>query len=112
MFHSSEQLIQYMKAIFFDDNGTADRILRSATALECKSLSRNIPNYDRDRWMGSAKMLCESGIYQKFKQNPAMAAALLDTGNQKLVEASYDKDWGPGIPLLDRNCIHEDHWNS
>ena len=112
MFHSSEQLIQYMKAIFFDDNGTADRILRSSTALECKSLSKNIPNYDRDRWMGSAKTLCESGIYQKFKQNPAMAAALLDTGNQKLVEASYDKDWGTGIPLSDRNCIHEDHWNS
>ena len=33
MFHSAKQYIQYMKAIYFDDNTTAELILNATTAL-------------------------------------------------------------------------------
>ena len=40
MYHSSEQLIQYMKVIYFNDEDTASAILKSDTPLDCKQLSK------------------------------------------------------------------------
>ena len=39
IFHSSEQMIQYMKSIYFDNETSARLILESDNALECKKLA-------------------------------------------------------------------------
>ena len=59
-----------------------------------------------------AEELCLPGIRAKFFQNPGLMAALLNTGNRKLVESSYDNLWGTGIPLSDPSALDETQWKS
>ena len=39
-------------------------------------------------------------------------AALLNTGNKKLVESSYNDLWGTGIPMSNPNALDEMKWKS
>ena len=102
-FHSSEQLIQFNKAKHFGDHVTMSQILYADTLLECKQLT--IANYDEDNWRQIAKNMCQDGIVEKFKQNLSIGETLLNTGNKKLVECSFDIFWGTGITLSNRNCL-------
>ena len=101
-FHSSEQLIQFNKAKDFGDHVTMSQILYADTPLECKQLSRDIANYDDNNWRQVAKNMCQDGIMEKFKQNPSIGETLLNTGNKRLVECSFDKFWGTGIKSIEQ----------
>ena len=109
-FHSSEQLIEFNKAKHFGDHVTMSQIMYADTPLECKQLSREIVNYDENNWRQVAKNMCQEGITEKFKQNPTVSDILLETGNKKLVESSFDKFWGTGISLSNRNCLDQKMW--
>ena len=99
IYHSSEQLIQHKKAQLFGDTITEAQILSTSTAMECKIEAKNIRNYDQQLWESSAKLFCYDGIKAKFTQNPWLANLLLSTNDEILVEATYDKVWGTGVPL-------------
>ena len=111
-YHSAEQMIQYVKACFFEDEVIAQHILQCDNALECKQIARNISGYKRDEWMKAAKVMCENGIYEKFKQNEPLANLLMSTENQLLAEASKDTDWGIGMSLHDERCLIKSTWYS
>ena len=38
--------------------------------------------------------------------------ALLSTEDKTLIEASFDSDWGTGIPLSNENCLLKDQWKT
>ena len=61
-FHSSEQWVQYQKALTFGDSFTANQILQFETPLECKILSYNINGVDKEKWMNMGYELCFDGI--------------------------------------------------
>ena len=86
------------------------QILYADTLLECKQLSRDIANYDDDNWKQVAKNMCQDGIMEKFKQNPSIGETLLNTGNKRLVECSFDKFWGTGVSLSKKNCLDKKLW--
>ena len=109
-FHCAEQLIQYMKAMYFEDSITADAVLNSSTALECKRLARNIKNFNRDEWLKVAADMCDVGILEKFQQNKDLAKYLIETGSKRIVEASRDRDWGCGVSLFDDRCLYDKTW--
>ena len=109
-FHSSEQLIQLKKAQHFKDEETAHRILMSKSSIECKSLAKNIKNYDHESWKAVAKKLCMDGITHKYMQNPLLQNMLLETGDKQIVECCYDTLWGTGIPLWDETCLNPVLW--
>ena len=111
MFHSSEQWIQYQKSKFFSDTKMATRILHSNTPLECKTLSKDIVNFDPIDWRDHAGQLCEKGLTAKFLQNPKLMQQLKNTGNKTIVECAYDRLWGCGIPLHEPNCLNEPEWS-
>ena len=48
-FHSSEQFIQYQKAMLFKDQKMADLIMKCTTALECKQMATNVLNFSPRR---------------------------------------------------------------
>ena len=77
-------------------------------ALECKMESKNIAYGLRDplSWNNVAKEKCKPDVKAKFVQNRALMNILLNTGNKRLIESSFDKLWGSGIPL------HNDNWSS
>ena len=55
--------------------------------------------------------MCYDGIKAKFTQNPWLANLLLHTNDEILAEATYDKVWGTGIPLHQRDCTDRTQWN-
>ena len=105
-------MIQYMKAIFFEDTVSATSILNCETALECKRASSYIKGYNNKTWSKCAQEMCEGGIFQKFKQNLELAAYLLQTSGKKLTEASRDRTWGNGMQLNDDRALVECTWYS
>ena len=50
-------------------------------------------------------------IKAKFTQNPWLANLLLSTNDEILVETTYDKVWGTGIPLHRKECTDRSQWN-
>ena len=109
-YHCTEQFIQEKKAIYFNDNCTALKIMAADTALECKQLARNIRNYDVTRWNAVADELCYDGILEKLNQNPHLNKVLQSTSDKVLAESCYDKKWGTGIPLYLNDALRSDLW--
>ena len=110
---SSEQFIQHMKAITFNDHVTAKKIVNATNALDCKELAREITNFDKATWERCAKQKCKPGILQKFRQNSCLGDVLIHcTGNKKIIESAKDKFWGTGIPLQDDHCLDPRWWLS
>ena len=89
-FHSSEQFIQYHKALYFKDRQVADTIISADTALKCKSLAKKLVNYDHTKWKEDASKVCTPGICAKFHQNPCLMHYLQSTGRKTIVEATFD----------------------
>ena len=111
IYHCSEQLIQHKKAQLFGDRVAEAQILASTTPMECKTGARNIRHYDQQIWEESAKSLCYDGIKSKFTQNPWLKSLLLSTNEEILVEATFDKVWGTGVPLHQRDCTDRTQWH-
>ena len=109
-FHSSEQYIQYVKALYFKDRSTGNEILSASTSLHCKQLSKNIASYNHSDWSNKAKELCLPGIKSKFEQNPYLMDVLKSTGEKQIIEASYDTLWGTGVLLNSRDCLIKCKW--
>ena len=65
-YHSSEQYIQYQKALAFGDSYVANKILNTDTAIECKRLSYQINGVDTERWKNEGYDICYEVIKQKF----------------------------------------------
>ena len=93
-YHSSEQMIQHMKAKTFGDKVLERQILNAKIRIECKLLSKDISNFSFKTWSKKAKEMCKKGLEAKFTQNPRAMQALLETGQKKLVECTYDSLWG------------------
>ena len=109
-FHSSEQWVQYQKALTFGDSFTANQILQCETPLECKKLSYNINGVDKEKWMNMGYELCFDGIREKFLQNPPLLSMLKTTSPKILAEATTDRLWGTGIKLRDTSALDTDKW--
>ena len=112
-FHSAEQYIQYTNVRHFKDQLAANEILQQPTSFACKTVSRKISLTDYvDRWSKVASTLCLPGIKAKFAQNLDLLDILKNTGDQKLVESSYDRLWGTGIPIHNQDCLKSETWTS
>ena len=109
-YHSSEQMIQHMKAKLFGDKAAQTLILNAKTPLDCKKISKDIDNFNFKTWAGKAKDLCTKGLEAKFAQNPKAMQCLLETGHKSLVECTYDGLWGNGIPLHQPHCLNRQQW--
>ena len=111
-FHSSEQLIQYKKAEYCNDEPAMRRILASSDAQDSMEIARDITSYNHKSWCENAEDLCYEGIKAKFMQNPNLLSHLLDTGNRTIIEACKDEVWGTGVTLGDKNCLNSTKWSS
>ena len=111
-YHSSEQYIQQQKCVLFDDHNTERLIMSSESALDCKILSKDIKDYDHEKWKQNAKASCTAGVLAKFEQNPTLRKLLLSTGNKNLVECCHDKLWGTGVPLHNTDALVRSKWHS
>ena len=61
-FHSSEQFIQYQKALMFSNSVVANEILGCETPLEAKKLGYKVNGFDRNKWSADGYTACLDGI--------------------------------------------------
>ena len=111
-YHSSEQFIQHQKSRLFGDKQAEMDILAATTPIECKTIAKDIKNYDAATWKNQAKATCTPGILAKLKQHQSLTNLLISTGEQKLAECCRDKDWGTGIALHDPKALDRTQWHS
>lgn len=110
-FHNCEQYMMYHKAILFQDNIIANKILGTIDAKEIKALGRQVRNFDETTWDLHKVRIVKQGNLLKFSQNEKLSVYLLDTGNRILIEASpYDKIWGVGLKETDLLIQNPDTW--
>ena len=107
-FVNSEQYIQWTKANYFKDKAMANLILATDDPIEDKKLGKSIVGYDENRWKEVGLELVRPGIKAKFEQNHLLLQMLQTTHPKTIVEVTYDKTWGTGIPLDSPDALIED----
>lgn len=110
-FNCAEQWMMLMKAIYFGDLESVEKICKTSNPAEQKKLGRKVKNFDPIRWNDVARDIVFAGNLLKFTQNEGLKQMLLDTGDRILVEASpYDKIWGIGLSEDDPNIEDASKW--
>ena len=67
-------------------------------------------NYNAETWQQIAKETCIPGIKANFIQNPLLLEFLCTTKPLKLAEGTYDRLWGIGLSLNDKDCLKPSKW--
>jgi ribA/ribD-fused uncharacterized protein len=97
-FTCGEQYMMYHKAMTFNDKEVAKLIMETSSPKEQKRLGRLVSNYNDEKWAAVRVQVMVDGLYEKFNTNPVLKAALLETGDTIIAEASpVDKIWGIGL---------------
>jgi len=100
----AEQGLMWGKAILFNDNVAATKILAAKDPKVQKALGRTVRNFDQKVWDKEALPLMVTVLTAKFLQNDDYAQGLLDTGDKLLVESSpLDALWG--VKMTAQQCI-------
>lgn len=112
-YSSAEQYMMYSKAILFNDDEIAKKIMISESPKECKALGRKVRNFDTVIWDKEKYSIVVRGNMAKFQQNEELKAYLFSTGEEEIVEASpFDRVWGIGIRVGDPRINDRSKWGS
>ena len=112
-FQWSEQAFMYLKAKFFKDDDTAEKILLAKTPMEAKTLGRQVKNYVDAEWDKVRYDAMLKANRERFAQNPAVKIQLLEHrfDGKTFVEASpVDRIWGIGMAQGERGIDDEKNW--
>ena len=110
-FSSMEQFMMYKKAMYFQDQKTADKILATKDAAKIKKLGRGVSGYKDQDWNGVRQIVVYEGLLQKFAQNEELKQQLLDTKGHILAEcARMDCIWGIGLAMKNRDRMDQSKW--
>jgi len=106
-----EQYMMAEKARLFGDHSTLKRIMSSSDPATQKRLGRSVAGFKSSLWDGVRYQVVFRGNLEKYRQNPELRKLLLETGNDKLVEASpEDKIWGIGMRKDERGVENPKNW--
>ena len=90
-FKTVEHLYQSLKALYFKDEYTANKIYRSNTGWDAQKLSKTIEiknDKTLEDWDTISEDILEKCMRLCFEQNPKALELLLSTGNSKLIHDS------------------------
>lgn len=112
-FYSSEQYFMYKKALYFNDEESASKILSEKNPSICKKYGRKVKNFDTEIWNEVSTEVMEDALMMKFSQNKEILKEFLSSkyDNKDFVEASpYDAIWGIKMDMNDPNVDDERNW--
>lgn len=111
MFRTSEQFFMWRKAKFFNDEYTAEQILKATSPKEAKRLGRLVRGYDDAKWYDESIKAMSLAIKLKFGNNSELRERLLGLGDRIFVEGSpYDKKWGVVVKYNDPSAKDSTNW--
>lgn len=83
-FGSAGHYLEFSKAKVFGDEATAQQILRSDDRNEQRALGRQVAGYVDQTWLARRENIAVVAEREKFLQNPAISATLMDSPSEKL----------------------------
>lgn len=111
-FNCSEQAMMFFKALLFDDEVTATKIMRERSPRQQKVFGKEVKNFNQKHWHTKCVDIVTDILVSKFLANDVMFKILMDTGNKIIVEASpHDRIWGIGMAVNDQNILDESKWD-
>jgi ribA/ribD-fused uncharacterized protein len=110
LFSCNEQYFQYMKALHFNDQQVANRILEEKDPYKMMSLAREIAGYKHSEWQQQAGRILKVANEAKYRQHEVAKEALLATCDKKLGEASSNSFYGTGVGLLSSFASDDTKW--
>lgn len=110
-FQTTEQAFMYAKAVEFNDEETAVKLLDPLLEpWAAKKLGREVKNYNEQVWSKVRYTRMLEVNREKYK-NTTYANLLLATKNKTLVECNpRDNIWGIGLAEEDPRCLNKDDW--
>ena len=112
-YNCTEQFLMKEKALLFQDEITAHKIMVSSDPVEQKRLGKTVersPKYSERTWHNYAPKAMEKALQAKFTQNPGLGDWLLKTGDKQLIEGTRDKYWGIGLHLQHKDILVPQAW--
>lgn len=110
-FATAEHYMMWGKAMLFDDERTAARVLAAGHPKQAKDLGRQVRNFDQATWEARRSDIVTTGNVHKFGQHDDLRDFLLGTGDRVLVEASpLDRVWGIGLTADDPGAADPARW--
>ena len=87
-FRTAEQYMMYHKAILFNDQEIADKIILESNPRKQKALGRQVKGFDEKMWNKHREIVVEEGNWWKFTQakNGHLKKLLLVTLDRELIE--------------------------
>lgn len=89
VFQTAEQYMMYQKALLFEDEATAAKILQTDSPAEQKKLGRKVKGFDAEIWDSEKEKIVEDGNWCKFMHSEVgteLREELVDTEKRELVE--------------------------
>jgi ribA/ribD-fused uncharacterized protein len=110
-FASAEHWMMWRKALLFDDDDAARRVLQADTPAEAKKLGAQVRGFEPSAWEAERFAVVVAGNRAKFGQHPELAGFLSSTAPRILVEASpVDRIWGIGLAADDARAADPACW--
>lgn len=109
---NGEQFFMMEKAKCFDDDASYHQISKMDNPVAIKGVGRNIKGFDAPTWHRQAMQALVPGLLKKFEDNKECKAALLNTGDRKIGEATKEDPWGIGMQLTDPNVLNTNLWKN
>lgn len=78
--------------------------------MVCKGILNEHKDNNTAKWQEVLEEVVISGLTAKFEQNPQLAQFLIDTHPKTLGEASFNKQWGIGLPLNSPEAMDTSKW--
>lgn len=110
-FFCSEQEFMYRKAMLFEDEEIAEKILKSRDPKQVKKLGRLVKNFNNEVWDKVRYDVMYTACRSKFTKNKEANKALLSYPGKTFVEASpFDTIWGIGLGEYDYRATNPSLW--
>lgn len=110
VYNSTEQYIQYSKALLFNDQESADNILKEHDSFKQMKMGKKIRNFKKDTWKQRVHNVLWNANKAKFDQSLSAREVLLGTGTKTLGEATVDPYFGIGLRLTSKTVSDESKW--
>lgn len=110
-YNCCEQFMMHQKALFFGDEETAEKVMKTKNPHDQKALGRQVKNFNSDRWNKVCLGIVYKGNYAKFTQNEDLKIELMSTFDRLFVEASpFDQIWGIGMGEEEHGVEDAKNW--
>lgn len=110
-YNCNEQYMMASKALLFNDSESLNKILKSKSPGEQKSIGRSVKNFDDVIWKQHARLIVYRANFAKFTQHADLREILLNTHHREIVEASpEDFIWGIGMAENHPDILDRSKW--